>query len=248
MQKRASNQEDASTSAPQSGESAAFFDQWTIYRKIIEHNYMGHDEIARALRGMLEGRRKTRSILDLGCGDAELPSRYLPDLGGVEYHGVDLAEQPLEFARMNLAGFRGAVHLHRCDQADFIAASDQTFDVIILGFALHHNPIEEKASVLANARKRLNEEGDLIVYDVFCEPEEARDSFFDRYLEWVGRTWVAMTRKEHSLIADHIRTHDHPDSVAALRECGIRAGLGGPQVRLSTCTGFHHLLHFRLER
>ena len=245
LQKRASSQSGFSTSAPQSGESAAFFDQWTIYRKIIEYNYMGHDEIAETMRRMVSERRETQSILDLGCGDAELPSRYLPGLGVIEYHGVDLAEKPLEFAGENLAGLPGAVHLHLRDQAEFIAETDRTFDVIVLGFALHHNPLEEKAELMANARQRMNREGDLFVYDVFCKPDETRESFFERYLEWIERNWTEMTSKEHTLINDHIRTNDHPDSISALRECGLQAGLSSAEVRLSTCAGFHHLLHFQ---
>ena len=247
MQKPTPQQQDGARSEIETAESAAFFERWAIYRKIIAHNYMGHDEIAEALGESLAERGGTRSILDLGCGDAEIPSRYLPDLGVVEYHGVDLAERPLEFARQNLAGLPGAAHFHQSDQADFIAASDRTFDVIVLGFALHHNPLEEKAALLANASQRLNREGDLLVYDVFSNPGEDRKRFFDRYLAWIAGNWTEMTPKEHALIDEHIRANDHPVSLAALIERGLCAGFSMAELRLSTCAGYHHLLRFRLD-
>ena len=71
------------------GDSASIFDeQWTIYRKIIDHNYMEHDAILAIIRQLLGSGETTGRLLDLGCGDAELPSRYLPGLRLDAYHGV----------------------------------------------------------------------------------------------------------------------------------------------------------------
>ncbi len=240
----------ASRTNPATDGSEAFFEHWAIYRKIIKFNYMGHDQIAASLaehlsrRKTISGQEKVGAILDLGCGDAEVPSRYLPGLGAVEYHGVDLAKKPLEFAREKLSGFSGEVHFHLQDQAQFLAGLDRSFDLIIFGFALHHNTLAEKATVVANAARCLNEGGALVVYDVFRQPNETRQAFFGRYLDWIRRDWRQMTAREQMLIDGHIRANDHPDTVADLQACAHRAGLGAGELQLSTCQDFHQLLQF----
>lgn len=224
--------------------SETFFEHWAIYRKVILFNYMGHDQIAATMTRYLSSQSPIGSILDLGCGDAEIPSRYLPALTVNEYHGVDLAAKPLEFARKKLAGFPGSLHFYQQDQARFLAALDRSFDLIVFGFALHHNTREEKAAVLADAARCLNPGGTLLVYDVFRDPGETREAYFDRYLEWVRQDWQAMTDREQELIDAHIRANDHPASLAELYESAERAGLGQVALLRTACRGFHHLLRF----
>jgi SAM-dependent methyltransferase len=227
-------------------DSTVFFEHWAIYRKVVEHNYMGHDEIELGLRDLLTRRKSTKHLLDLGCGDAELPSRYLPHLDLTEYHGVDLAQQPLDFARQKLDALPAAIHLHQADQASFPAQTEHRFDVAVLGFALHHsNPIEEKAGVLAAVKDCLKPGGEVLVYDVFRPHHEDRPAFFNRYLDWIHRDWTRMTAHEHDLIDAHIRENDYPEPVDSLLQLARDAGFAKAEEHLSAAAGFHHLLRFQ---
>lgn len=216
-----------------------------MYRKIIEHNYMGHDEIDAGLRELFQSRTQTNRLLDLGCGDAELPSRYLALFPLNEYHGVDLAADPLALARKNLAAFPSlSVHLHQTDQAAFSAQTELDFDLIVLGFALHHHPWKEKTQLMNTLRSRLTPGGQLIMYDVANTRTEPRNAFFDRYLKWIQNDWTQFTEREHELISNHIQNNDHPEPVEALLELGHNTGFTNGRHHLSCANDFHHLLTF----
>lgn len=234
---------DTATPHADANRSAELFArQWVIYRKVIRYNYMGHDQITEALRDLLARRRATSAILDLGCGDAEIPSRYLPTLDVEHYHGVDLAQQPLDLAATRLAGLPTSIELHLRDQAAFLAETDRTFDVIVLGFALHHNTHDQKTAILRNAAARLAPGGDLIIYDVFRRDDEDRAAYLDRYMRWGAETWDRMTPAEHTLVDEHIRANDHPESPESLAACAREAGLSEPRQRCATEDGFHRLM------
>lgn len=205
---------------------------------------MGHDDILPAIQGILEAREATERLLDLGCGDAELPSRYLPSTTITEYHGVDLAEHPLALARERLSGLPLDTKLHLADQAQFARSTNERYDVVVLGFALHHNLREEKRRLLASARKLLRSGGDLIVYDTFLPSGIDRDRYLESYLGWVRQDWTQFTLDEYDLIEAHIRGNDFPDTVATHLQLGREVGFTTAKVRLTLPDGFHHLLQF----
>ena len=64
----------AQTTGPPMSErsTAAFFDVWQTYRKVVAANYMHHLEIKVHIERVLRAQFANRpfSFLDLGCGDA----------------------------------------------------------------------------------------------------------------------------------------------------------------------------------
>jgi hypothetical protein len=64
----------AQTTGPRMSQrsTAAFFDVWHTYRKVVAANYMHHMEIRAQLERVLLAQFASRpfSFLDLGCGDA----------------------------------------------------------------------------------------------------------------------------------------------------------------------------------
>ena len=226
------------------GDSASIFDeQWTIYRKIIDHNYMEHDAILAIIRQLLGSGETTGRLLDLGCGDAELPSRYLPGLRLDAYHGVDRARRPLDFAREKLAMLPLDQHFHHADQNAFQRATGGlNFHVVVLGFALHHNRHAEKAALLAAVRESLAPGGEVLVYDIFLPAGCDRATYFECYLEEVRRAWTALTADEYEHIAAHIREYDFPESMETVQEIGREAGFSQAE-KVGTVPGdFHRVI------
>jgi methylase of polypeptide subunit release factors len=80
-----------------------FNKQWKIYQKVLNNNYMGHNEIYGILhKFLLNNFQKPFKMLDLGCGDASLTSLVLSNTNITSYHGVDLSIAALEIAKENL--------------------------------------------------------------------------------------------------------------------------------------------------
>ena len=205
---------------------------------------MGHDEISDCLARILRSCGVMNRLLDIGCGDAELASRALKN-GHVrlrEYHGVDLASEPLEFAQEKLLTSGVTTHFHQQDQLEFISTNTLQFDAVLLGFALHHNSSTEKASFLKQVRSHLAPKGIVILYDVFRREQETRDDFFGRYLAWIHETWDKMTHREYQLLADHIRSNDRPDPVESVQQFALDAGFTSSERMLDAAAEFHSLL------
>ncbi|MGH3089761.1 MAG: class I SAM-dependent methyltransferase, partial [Rubrobacteraceae bacterium] len=58
-----------------------FFNAWSIYDRVLDLNYMFHNEIYRDVASLIKKRYAARpfSILDLGCGSAR---HFAPALQG----------------------------------------------------------------------------------------------------------------------------------------------------------------------
>ncbi|TMB67531.1 MAG: hypothetical protein E6J54_19950, partial [Deltaproteobacteria bacterium] len=70
-----------------------FFDEWSIYDQVLDHNYMFHDEIYRDVQRVLADRYGNRpfTLLDLGCGSARHLRRALEGRSVSRYLGYDLS-------------------------------------------------------------------------------------------------------------------------------------------------------------
>ncbi|MFM6283053.1 MAG: class I SAM-dependent methyltransferase [Dolichospermum sp.] len=80
-----------------------FNKQWKIYQKVLNNNYMSHNEIYGILHKFLVSNfQKPFKMLDLGCGDASFTSLVLSNTNITSYHGVDLSIAALEIAQGNL--------------------------------------------------------------------------------------------------------------------------------------------------
>jgi SAM-dependent methyltransferase len=81
-------------------EIAGFFNEWSIYRKVLKNNYMFYEEIYGAVQKLLAERLQGRSfsLLDLGCGDASYIARALAETTIRQYTGFDLSDTAIAIA------------------------------------------------------------------------------------------------------------------------------------------------------
>lgn len=229
-------------------EIQAFFDGWEIYRIVIERNFMSHRELGDALIAHFAKRPAGGRFLDLGCGDAAMTSRVMRESRFDSWFGVDLAANALEFALRNLESW-SAGHQTQTQQADFgefVRTTNEKFDVIVVGYSLHHSTQAEKRDFFAAIadRQLLNPGGELLIYDVFREPEETRAAYLDRYLAMCEKLWNAYTERQWEMIVEHIRGRDHPETQTEFVQLAHEAGFRGGTELWRDHTEFHRLIQF----
>ncbi|HEX9444261.1 MAG TPA: GNAT family N-acetyltransferase [Candidatus Binatia bacterium] len=231
-----------------SGSAAQFFDEWSIYDRVLDRDYMFHDAIYRDVGLLLVERYAGRSfaVLDLGCGSARHFSRALAGRSVSRYAGYDLSDVALAHARPNLARLGCPLDLRQGDLLEGLQADGERFDLIFCGFSLHHLSAADKERFFQSAFQRLEEGGLLLVVDTMREAEESRSVYLDRYLGWIRSEWKAMSAAELDAICEHIRNNDFPDTAASLRAMAARAGFdGGSEVSRFR---WHHTLAFEKKR
>lgn len=83
-----------------------FFDNWSIYDKVLAHNYMFHDAIYRDVQHFITSHYADRpfALIDLGCGSAYHVAYALTGSPIARYIGYDLSDLALAHATRNLAG------------------------------------------------------------------------------------------------------------------------------------------------
>lgn len=197
-----------------------FFNQWQIYKKVVDANYMFHREAYAAIASKLPDR--PFSFLDLGAGDAQWTSRILAGRPVSRYHAVDLAAPALELARTNTLAFSGEKWF---TQGDFVSnLPAEPFDVIFTGMSIHHLTREEKRQFIPRIRQLLNPGGRFLLYEVIRREEETREGVFARWSEYVGREWTALTPEEQEKIQAHVSSSDFQEPVADYRQFAKEAG------------------------
>lgn len=209
---------------------AAFFQGWQLYQSVVQNNCMEHREIGTELRRVFESIDPEFSVLDLGCGDSSMAIKALEGLRVTSYTGVDLTAPALEIARANFRGAYSATWVH-ANMVDFIASSDQQFDVIMTSFAMHHLPADIKQAWLVDIAKHLTPRGCLVLIDTCCPLGKSRDETVQTYLDIIA-DWPVST-VDKATIAKHMWSSDFPESEAFINDALIAAGL-------SHTTIYHH--------
>jgi SAM-dependent methyltransferase len=109
-------------------------DGWHTRQVFLRDNEIGN----RVARYLLAGQR----VLDYGAGTG-LISQWLTARLGVHATLADLIDY----------GNRRALPFLRLEDPFHVPAEDRSFDVVLLLFALHHNPYEVQGKVLAEAAR-----------------------------------------------------------------------------------------------
>jgi SAM-dependent methyltransferase len=217
-----------------------FFDEWSVYDQILDHNYMHHDEIFRDIGRFFAKRFDNRSftLLDLGCGSARHLARALKGRSIGRYIGYDLSGVALAHAARNLNGLGCPVELHRGELLQGLRAAGEEFDVIFTSFALHHLANAEKKMFFQSAYGRLCKNGILLLIDTMREEGEERPVYLDRYCAWLRSRCETLAPAALDLLCDHVRGNDFPETTATLSTMATRAGFGlGMEI---SRIGWHH--------
>lgn len=211
-------------------EVRAFFEQWAIYRKIVDRDYLHHRGAYEAVDRALAQIGRPFSFLDLGAGDADCTSRVLAGKPLASYQAVDLSETALQLARERTAAFGCPV---RCTQGDFfeyVKGMQETFDVAFIGLSLHHLTASGKRAFLPELRRIVSPGGRLIVYEPIRDPGESRDEVLARWWRHVESTWTALEPEELAKAKEHVFGNDYPEPLADYFEMMTAAGFSSAKV------------------
>ncbi len=211
-----------------------FNQQWTLYQKVLNQNYMGHREIYQALHQWLRHHcQQYFTMLDLGCGDATFASQALLHTPLQAYWGVDLSESALAIARENMANLPGEKQFIQADLFDWVIQQTQPqaasvvdaprspcFNVILASFALHHWQLDDKVNLISRLPQLLQPGGIFLLIDIVRRPNEDRAAYVNRYMEHVRQSWLLLTADEILRVEQHISTSDYPETQANLYAIG----------------------------
>lgn len=194
-----------------------FNNQWEVYEKILNNNYMEHRQFGESLNKFLASYfQRGFSMLDLGCGDASFTSTALLNTTISEYTGIDLSKSALDIARSNMA-------VIDCDRnflqgnfleliPELVLTNEDRFDVVLMSFSLHHLGIEEKEIVIHKIWDILQPNGVFILIDIVSQDNEDREAYIKRYLEGVRNNWSELAPEEYVMVEKHISTNDFPET------------------------------------
>ncbi len=223
----------------------AFFDQWALYVNGMENNCLFHREAYAALRQLIKDRfNGLFSMLDLGCGDARFMSGALKGTAVASYHGVDLSEVALSFARKNLkgAGYRKIFTV--ADFTEFVRGAREETELIWIGLSLHHLPRPQKEIFAKDCRGLLKKDGCLVVYEPSRLEDETREEFLVRWERMARSEWKALSAEEIDAIYRHVAVADYPESLSGYQEVARGAGFGKTELIFTTPNGIYRLLCF----
>lgn len=203
-----------------------FFDDWSLYDQVLDCNYMFHDDLYQSVKSLLNQHYGDRplQVLDLGCGSARHLAPILREQTIANYRGYDLSEVAIAKAHENLAPIQEIVELCQGDLLAGLQENSESFDLIFSSFALNHLSLAEKIQFFSLASEKLNSQGILLLIDVMREETDSLDQHLEHYTNWIESDWNAIASEGKQSIYDHIRNHDFPETVSAIKAMGRQAG------------------------
>lgn len=202
-----------------------FFSSWQVYRAVIENDCMEHRAIYANVHEILAERGRPFSVLDLGCGDAAGTGPAMSATLARRYVGVDSAAPALDCAARILAGVDVHADLRVMDMKEMVTTSDETFDVVVACFALHHFQADEKREFMSAVRDLLAPGGELLLIDVVRRDGETREEYLSRFHDHV-QTWP-LSQPILDRIHDHYRESDFPEEISTQPRWATELGFTG---------------------
>lgn len=210
-----------------------FRKSWSLYDLITAHNYMFHQELYADVAQLLKEVSqvdKTYRLLDLGCGNARFLAPVLKKYPPAVYEGVDLSETALNEAQTYLGELSAEKTFCHADLLHAVKTTNQTWDVIFSGFAMHHLISKEKAQFLQAVSQCLSPKGCFILVDVICEDNQSRADYLVGYLKFMRDNWIQIPADQLEEACTHVAEYDYPESLSNLREMSQSVGLKNMQV------------------
>jgi SAM-dependent methyltransferase len=220
------------TAAPNSTHGTAdptaleiFQNQWDVYRKFLQHDYLSNRAACAVLRAyLLDELSRPFRILDLACGDASNIVEALSGMPVEGYRGVDLALPALQMAASNLASLSCPVELDECDFTTAIHDRAAPEDIVWISLSLHHLTAPNKLAFMRDVRAHLEPRGALLVYEPTRRDGEGRPEYLDRFEDIARSDWTGLSEREFTEALKHVRTCDLPETVSDWHCLGSEAG------------------------
>lgn len=209
------------------GSTVAVFQQdWMLYRKMVDNNFLFHREAYGRLHEFLvnEVARPFR-FLDIACGDASASVTALLGTTVAHYHGIDFSAAALEIAAKTLGVLACPVTLERGDFLDAVGHQAESVDVAWMGLSLHHLKLPEKLTFMQRVRGILGHGGLFMIYENTSPDGEDRESWMQRW-DLQKPLWSAYSEDEWNAMAAHVHAADFPETDAAWHKLGRDAGFG----------------------
>jgi SAM-dependent methyltransferase len=147
------------------------------------------------LRRLPGGNRRARRALEIGCGPGRLMKPMSRHFG--EIHGVDVSDEMIARARINLSGVPHA-HPHHTAGADLAAFADESFDFVYSYAVFQHIPSREVVMQYLREAHRVLKPGGILRVQINGLDESAA-----RYDTWSGvrisASEVAQFAGEHNM-------------------------------------------------
>jgi SAM-dependent methyltransferase len=205
-------------------QTSEFFQQWQIYRDVINQNYMYHNELGGILNQYLQTYDIEFDVLDLGCGDAELFARS-PNTSLIKhYTGVDMSSNALSLAEERLQSKSFVKDFIIDDFCQYLSHNDKEYDLIVVGYTLHHLTTAHKIAFFETAKTLLKPAGRLLIYDVVRRDDETRDEFVDRLCKSFAEAWNKFDQTQLASIYNHVRNNDQPENELFFKHQAERLG------------------------
>lgn len=202
-----------------------FAQQWQLYSKILDHDYLFNAGAYAALRRFLDEEvARPFRFLDLACGDASGIARALKgtQIGG--YRGIDLAEPALNLARENLKTLACEVQLEEADFTEALRSRAEPVDIVWISLSLHHLDTPAKRTLMGEIRRAMGPNGAFLIYEPARDDGEGRAAYMDRFEDTARKDWTSLTGEEFKEAIDHVRTCDLPETVSDWKKLGEGAG------------------------
>jgi 2-polyprenyl-3-methyl-5-hydroxy-6-metoxy-1,4-benzoquinol methylase len=189
-----------------------FSQHWSIYQKIILHNYMHHAELGKKTAAVFREFPQKLRILDIGCGDAAALLPVLRETLIASYTGYDLSSSALQLAAAHLTAQHFPHALKEGNMMELIQQEEKQFDIIHSSFAIHHLHDDEKRKLLRACFNLLLPGGKMIYTDIFRQHIN-RNQYIGEYFSFIKNDWPLLTTNEKQLIYEHIRQYDFPSDI-----------------------------------
>lgn len=207
-----------------SSTAEVFQNDWKLYRKMVDNNFLFHREAYGALHNHLRSEfARPFRFLDIACGDASASVKALGGTTIAHYHGIDFSAAALDIARENLAALECPASIERNDYLDALAAGLQSTDVAWIGLSLHHLRQPEKAVAMGKVREALAPKGQLLIYENTSPDGEDRSGWMARW-DLQRASWTAYSEREWEAMSSHVHAADFPETDRTWHKLGRAAG------------------------
>jgi len=197
--------------------------EWTIYRKMVDNDYLFHNGAYGALRRFLIDLNRPFAFLDLACGDAGVSASILAGTRISRYRGVDFSAAALELAKANIVRLGVEFTLEQRDFVEAVGELTEPVDIAWIGLSLHHLHTPEKGAFLARMRQLLAPGGAFLAYENASPDGETRAEWMRRW-DAQAPQWTAYSKDEWDAVTAHVHAADFPETDSTWRKLGRDAG------------------------
>ena len=195
-------------------------------RRLFSHIAARYDRMNRIMSLALDRRWRrlaldtatlppTGAVLDLACGTGDFAAEVRRRYPETEIVGIDLTPEMLEIARAKTDGMNG-IRFQTGDAQNLAGISDCTFGLIVCAFGFRNFP--DKAKALAECRRVLASDGELIVLELFRPVSRTLGLLVNAWLATVAFLFAHDARTEYAYLRRSVADTVSADAFAALAE------------------------------